>query len=348
MTLSHNEQNISIDHSDHNRTHKDRDMTVNSQYASTQYWEQRYQQQLIPPFNEQYSHTLTHTTHDKNNENDNDIHPHVTHHTNNTRTFLHQQSKPYTYDWYVDWYHGIRELLVERTHTLHTDSHVLHIGCGNSKLPVMMYHDGYLYHRCIDISHTVIQYMYATYHTTTPHIEWIQDDAMYMSHTPSSEQYDIIIEKGTFDGILSGGYTESAVHSIQCIMKQCYRLLKENGNLFIFTHTLPEQHHEFMSLLVPSHDDIQDDDDVDNKFTVTIHKLLYSPTALLMNRLQRHMQDCTGNDDSHADLINSSSSDYTSSSFAEAIYDVKRVLSSDVNELPANDFCYVFQCSKSR
>ncbi len=72
------------------------------------------------------------------------------------------------------------------------------VGCGNSKLSYQMHQAGYKNILSIDISPSVIQQMKQEF----PELSWEVMDATKMSYKDG--QFDVIIDKGTLDALISG------------------------------------------------------------------------------------------------------------------------------------------------
>ena len=107
---------------------------------------------------------------------------------------------------------------------------ILMVGCGNSKLSDQMWQDGYKNIINIDISPSVIKQMQIQF----PEMVWEVMDATKMSYKDG--QFDIIIDKGTLDALVSGKNYDVCTS----MLKECMRVCKENGQVIQITYGSPE------------------------------------------------------------------------------------------------------------
>lgn len=130
-----------------------------------------------------------------------------------------------------DWYAQYPELKNSFSqYDLKLTDKILMVGCGNSKLSIQMWQTGYKNIINIDISPTVIQQM----KTQFPQMIWEVMDATKMSY--SDGQFDVIIDKGTLDALISGKNYDIC----QGLLKECMRVTKQNGQVLLITYGSPQ------------------------------------------------------------------------------------------------------------
>lgn len=101
------------------------------------------------------------------------------------------------FDWFKS-YDSLKTLLGNIT----KDSSILHLGCGNSMLGPAMYEDGYHNQVNVDYSANVIQKMQQR--TAEMHkMEWRVCDIFQLDKHFQAESFDIAIDKGTLDALLT-------------------------------------------------------------------------------------------------------------------------------------------------
>lgn len=135
------------------------------------------------------------------------------------------------FDWYQRWT-GVRQVFCEYINPSH---HILHLGCGNSKMAEDMYEDGFLNSVNIDISQTVIKTMQERYRNIET-MRYIHMDARKMEFENST--FDAAIDKGTLDSILCS--ENSTAHS-QRYISEVYRVLNSHGVFLILSYGQPSQ-----------------------------------------------------------------------------------------------------------
>ena len=126
----------------------------------------------------------------------------------------------------------------------------------------------------------------------------------------------MIIEKGTIDGILNDN-TVYNQNRVKQLLLNCNELLAMNGTILIFSHT--DTHINLIQHTC-------------RYWMITIHKLLYSPTALLFNRLQQYDQQHINDD-----------------VMKTAMFDVRHILEQYKHNQSIDEcnYCYVYQCTKN-
>lgn len=103
---------------------------------------------------------------------------------------------------------------------------VLVIGCGNSELSFELFCDGFLNVTSIDFSELVIQKMTKKY----PFMKWHVQDMTDMTDF-SQQSFDIVIDKGAFDALLSAN-TDAILASASKMLQQVDRVLNTNKGLY--------------------------------------------------------------------------------------------------------------------
>jgi len=138
------------------------------------------------------------------------------------------------FDWYFDWF-GLEEHLL---HLLTNNTRILIVGCGNSRLSGQLYGAGYCNITNIDFSSVVIDQMKIMYEKMP--MKWLVMDAMKMDF--ADETFDIIIDKGTFDAILTA--TDSLA-KVTPFYSEMHRVLVPGGRLLqiILDEVIPNNYY---------------------------------------------------------------------------------------------------------
>ena len=131
------------------------------------------------------------------------------------------------FDWYAE-YPELKNAFAE--YNVSTQDRILMVGCGNSKLSYQMWKAGYQQIVSIDISPSVIEQMKKEF----PELVWEVMDATKMSYKDG--EFDVIIDKGTLDALISGKNYDIAAQ----MCKECMRVTKENGQVLLITYGSPE------------------------------------------------------------------------------------------------------------
>ncbi|EDO06333.2 Methyltransferase domain family protein [Babesia bovis T2Bo] len=143
-----------------------------------------------------------------------------------------------TYEWYTDWL----SLKSHLPYELNKDAHVLHIGCGTSKLAHDLYEDGIRNVKNIDISPVCIGEMKKMF----PHLDYDVMDVLEIGSHYSGDTFDVIIDKGCLDTLLCYENFEEIVPNV---LKYIHGLLRESGFLLLVSLGCPENR---MMYLEPS------------------------------------------------------------------------------------------------
>jgi ubiquinone/menaquinone biosynthesis C-methylase UbiE len=107
---------------------------------------------------------------------------------------------------------------------------VLILGCGNCKLMLDMFQNGYKTMDCVDWSDTVIQKMKSK-HAALKGMNFTTMDVTSLDFGDSS--YDVVIDKAVMDSILCG---EGSTDKVIAMMMEVQRVLKPGGVFMSVTH----------------------------------------------------------------------------------------------------------------
>lgn len=83
----------------------------------------------------------------------------------------------------------------------HPQPHILHLGSGDSTVPIELHQKGYENQTCIDFSNVVIKKMAKT---ETEGIKWVMGDVRDMKEQIPDTSVDVAFDKGTLDAMISG------------------------------------------------------------------------------------------------------------------------------------------------
>jgi len=100
-----------------------------------------------------------------------------------------------SYEWLAS-YSDISGLFKDSLNKIGPNAKILQLGCGNSKLALDLYEDGFKDITNIDISEVVISKMQAKY----PNLKFVKMDMTNLDF--GSKQFDLVIEKATLDALL--------------------------------------------------------------------------------------------------------------------------------------------------
>ncbi|OII76149.1 hypothetical protein cand_005470 [Cryptosporidium andersoni] len=152
------------------------------------------------------------------------------------------KNKKVNFEWYGD-YNLIKSKLLESlkySHNSNKSINILHIGCGNSNIPLELYNIGYHNIVNIDFSQNVIEKMKKLCKEYYK-MKWIcldveNDLEDFANKEENKGIYDIIIDKGFLDAFLStnilqGTYKKRGTE----YFKICSKLLNNNGKYILIT-----------------------------------------------------------------------------------------------------------------
>ncbi|CAI2380445.1 unnamed protein product [Moneuplotes crassus] len=135
------------------------------------------------------------------------------------------------FDWYQK-YEGIKDII---TQYINTSSTILNLGCGNSRMSEEMYEEGYENITNVDISPSVIKAMAEEYEEKCPNMKFQVADARALEFEES--QFDVVIDKGTFDCILCGD--RSGVNCSKTL-ENIYKVLNFSGIYICISYGVPD------------------------------------------------------------------------------------------------------------
>jgi len=141
------------------------------------------------------------------------------------------------YDWLAD-YGGVKHLLEDKLKKFKKDAKILHLGCGNSSLPLDLYKDGWTNITNIDISEVVVDRMKEQHRQ----MDWITMDMTNM--TFSDDTFDIVLEKATLDSLLVEDKSPWAQDTpgkklVVSSLREVARVMKTGGMFVSITFTQP-------------------------------------------------------------------------------------------------------------
>ncbi|KAF2842610.1 hypothetical protein M501DRAFT_1005393 [Patellaria atrata CBS 101060] len=117
---------------------------------------------------------------------------------------------------------------------------ILHLGCGNSTLPIDLYNLGYKSQACVDFSEVVIKSMAECYMQNRG-IEWKVADVRSMMEF-ANDEFDVAIDKGTLDSMLHGSLwdpPEDVRRDTGSYLDQVARVLRKEGRFLYITYQQP-------------------------------------------------------------------------------------------------------------
>lgn len=126
-----------------------------------------------------------------------------------------------TYDWLQD-YSNIKDALHRFLGS--NACKILHVGCGNSKLPEQLYDDGFKNIVNVDNSSVVISQMKSRNATNRPELQWVVGDATALCFQDAS--FDVALDKSVLDTFACG---DDAAGVCAKYLGEVKRLLKNSG-----------------------------------------------------------------------------------------------------------------------
>ncbi|KAF2272335.1 S-adenosyl-L-methionine-dependent methyltransferase [Westerdykella ornata] len=117
---------------------------------------------------------------------------------------------------------------------------ILHLGCGNSALPIDLHSKGYQNQVCVDFSTVVINDMTNRFSDRSG-IDWKVADVRCMTHVEAGD-FDVAIDKGTLDAMISGSLWDPPAHvrdNIKKYIDAVVRVLKTGGVFLYITYRQP-------------------------------------------------------------------------------------------------------------
>ncbi|KAF2197842.1 hypothetical protein GQ43DRAFT_402232 [Delitschia confertaspora ATCC 74209] len=129
---------------------------------------------------------------------------------------------------------------------------ILHLGCGNSSLPLDLYNRDYHNQICVDFSSVVISSMSSRYSSLSS-INWQVADVRTLTTSPTNPilpgSIDVAIDKGTLDAMLYGSLwdpPEAVLESTKAYIDEVVRVLKKGGVFVYITYRQPHFMRKFL------------------------------------------------------------------------------------------------------
>ncbi len=133
-----------------------------------------------------------------------------------------------TFDWYVSWSRLVpywEQHVGRLPRAGGSEPHVLYFGCGNSALPIDMYHDGLAFVWSIDRCEAAIVHMMK--HVAALNLKTLAFKAMDMTQTTyRNSAFHVVIEKATIDATMN---CENALLTAHAMLAEVRRVLKVGG-----------------------------------------------------------------------------------------------------------------------
>ena len=144
-----------------------------------------------------------------------------------------------------DWFKTFNDLPILQQ-LIPIDSKILHVGCGNSTLPVEMNDFGYKFITNLDYSKVLIEKMKAKY----PELEWVEGDIFDLEQY---RDYDIVLDKGTLDALLTVPHDpwnpdNEILDQVSQYMNQVLGALKQGGKFIQITFGQPHFRTKFLTM----------------------------------------------------------------------------------------------------
>ncbi|KAI0888519.1 S-adenosyl-L-methionine-dependent methyltransferase [Annulohypoxylon maeteangense] len=117
---------------------------------------------------------------------------------------------------------------------------ILHLGSGDSDVPVGLYERGYKNQLCVDFSSTVVGIM-SKRHSSMEGIEWKYADVRRMDDLPD-KSVDIAFDKGTLDAMIYGSPwcpPDDVKDNTSQYIREVSRVLKDDGVFLYVTYRQP-------------------------------------------------------------------------------------------------------------
>ncbi|XP_030832553.1 EEF1A lysine methyltransferase 4-like [Strongylocentrotus purpuratus] len=142
-----------------------------------------------------------------------------------------------TYDWLLK-YHQFSHFVEKH---VNRNERILMLGCGNSKLSLEMYEDGYHNIVNVDFSSVCIEKMKEK-HQHCPIMQWMVMDIKDLKFPDCS--FDVVLEKGTLDALVANerdpwNMTDEGYDVMEQSLTQVSRVLKPGGYFLSITFSQP-------------------------------------------------------------------------------------------------------------
>ncbi|KAI1134591.1 S-adenosyl-L-methionine-dependent methyltransferase [Hypoxylon sp. FL0543] len=117
---------------------------------------------------------------------------------------------------------------------------ILHLGSGDSDVPVGLWKKGYRNQLCVDFSTVVVDLM-SQRHSGMEGIEWKHADVRHLEDLPE-KSIDIAFDKGTLDAMIHGSPwspPDDVKENTSQYIREVYRILKDDGVFLYVTYRQP-------------------------------------------------------------------------------------------------------------
>ncbi|KAL2270158.1 hypothetical protein VTJ83DRAFT_2342 [Remersonia thermophila] len=117
---------------------------------------------------------------------------------------------------------------------------VLHLGSGDSQIPLELASRGYTRQLCVDFSPAVVKMM-TDRHASVPGIEWRLMDVRDMNSIPDAS-VDVAFDKSTLDVMIHGSPwnpPQDVKDNTSGYLREVHRVLKDNGRFLCLTFRQP-------------------------------------------------------------------------------------------------------------
>ena len=141
------------------------------------------------------------------------------------------KSRPQPFDW-LQTLPDLQALLFKY---INKKDNILHIGCGNSKLPETLSDAGYKNITNIDFSKKVIEQISKRYQNRYPKMKFKVMNILDMNEFRENS-FDIIIDKNALDCILCGGKSKEKYEKS---LSEIYRVLSPEGKFIMISYNTP-------------------------------------------------------------------------------------------------------------
>lgn len=138
-----------------------------------------------------------------------------------------------SFEWYID-SNQLGQYVSEKAKI---DDPILHIGTGNSMLPVLL-HDsfGFTSQIALDFSKTVIDIMRSK-HAVDSHLEFIEGDVLCLNETLNGSYFQWVLDKGLFDAMIQD---ISDIDTARVLFTEVFNVLHPGGTVIMVSLL---QHH---------------------------------------------------------------------------------------------------------
>ncbi|KAI0116765.1 S-adenosyl-L-methionine-dependent methyltransferase [Daldinia grandis] len=145
-----------------------------------------------------------------------------------------------------EWFRNFAELeafldqKLFQTRSPNTNPRILHLGSGDSDVPVGLWERGYKNQLCVDFSTVVVDLM-SKRHSSMEGIEWSHGDVRHLDGIPE-KSIDIAFDKGTLDAMIHGSPwspPDDVKQNTGQYIREVNRVLKDDGAFLYVTYRQP-------------------------------------------------------------------------------------------------------------